>query len=372
MKKSSYFIPIFLILLSISTAHGFAGMGVNNPNSTVSPLSGLTNTTDSDQDIVLLQHLIEIDAVRFQAQNKLAIKETLIFKNIGAKNFSGTLRTWVPDNVENISIGKVAMTQDAFIEPVQVIQNGNIVSWSAAMGINSLPPLFSVEYVQDAKPQGTVSKVQTYSKKLIFPTLINYRYTDRPDLPAVVIKVTKSVDSSITFLDENRNKLSTPDVSEDGNSIISRFSEPQFKELNIQISKSAGASGIVVYVIIGIAILLIISYPVLRKKSEKLQAFEDKIKNSLKREPGTEEQPAEETEEIAEEEQIEEVSEDDEDVSGKTNEGLEEEKNDLISKLNKLEKDYSAGDILDEEYEELKSSYKTRIGKINARLKQSK
>jgi len=92
----------------------------------------------------------------------------------------------------------------------------------------------------------------------------------------------------------------------------------------------------------------------------------------LKKEPGTEEQPPEEMEEIAEEEQIEEVSEDDEDISGKTNDELEEEKNDLISKRNKLEKDYSAGDLMDEEYEELKDSYKTRIGKINARLKQSK
>jgi hypothetical protein len=343
MKKSCYIILIFLILLSISTAYGFEA-----------------NTTDSDKNIVLVQHLIEIDSMVFQADNKLAIKETLIFKNVGAKNFSGTLRTWVPDNVENISIARGEMSQNALIEPVQFTKEGNIVSWSADIEINSLPPLFSVDYVQAAQTRGTVSKVLAYSKKFIFLPLINYTYMDRPDLPAIVIKVNKSADSSIIFLDENGNKLTTSDVSGDEKSIISRFSNPQFKELTIQISKtplsgSSSSSGIIVYVILGILILIVISYPILRKKKER----------------GTEEQHPQETEDATGEEQVKEVSEHDEDISGKTKNELEEMRNDLISKSNKLDKDYSGGDLMDEEYEELKNSYKTKIRKINVRLKQS-
>ncbi len=379
MKKIIYLILVFLIFLSLNTAFGFAGMARNNSSNEAAQL---TDTIESDRDIVLLQHLIEIDTVRFQAENRLYVKETLIFKNIGTKNFSGTLRTWVPDGIEGISVGKIAMVAGSGITPVQAVQNGNIVSWSAEMEINALPPMFSVEYVQTAEPKGALSRGQTYSKKFTYPTLINYRYQDRPDLPAVVIKVTKLEDSTITFTDENGNKISTQDVSEDGNSIISRFSSPAFKELTIEVSKSkVTASGIMGYVILGILILIVFSYPVLRKKSEKLQAFEEKLKNSLKREEESEEEPGKEiTEEVVEEEPGEEITEEavevepgeEEDISGKSKDELEIEKNRVLSKLDELEKDYSSGNLLDEEYEELKGTYKAKIKEIDKNLKQSK
>ncbi len=49
---------------------------------------------------------------------------------------------------------------------------------------------------------------------------------------------------------------------------------------------------------------------------------------------------------------------------------LEEEKNAMLSRIGELDKDYSSGDLLDEEYEERKSTYKATLRKINKKLKQ--
>lgn len=374
MKKNTCFIAILLIFLSISTAFGFAGMGNNN---TIEPsgIPELTNATESDQDIELMQNLIEIDAVRFETENKLFVRETLAFKNVGEKNFSGILRTWVPDGIEGISVSTVEMMADAQSNPLQASKDGNVISWKASMGANAVPPMFAVEYLLAYEPKGTISRVQTYSKKFKYPTLINYDFYERPGFPPVIIKVTKSEGSSITFIDENRNKITTPDVTQEGNSIISRFSSPQFKEINMEISKTdLNANGIMGYVVIGILILMVFSYPVIRKKSENIQAFEEKIKNSLKREPADEESEEEYEEEIeqetVEEEQEEETGQE-ADISGMSKSELEEEKNAILSRIGELEKDYSSGDLLDEEYEERKSTYRAALGKINKKLKQS-
>src|SRR3972149_7820496 len=204
MKKNTCFIATLLIFLSISTAFGFAGMG-NNNTTEPSGSNDLANATGSDQDIQLMQNLIEIDAVRFETENKLFVRETLAFKNVGEKNFSGILRTWVPDRIEGISVSTVEMMTNALSNPLQATQDGNVISWKASMGTNTIPPMFAVEYLFAYEPKGTISKVQTYSKKFKYPTLINYDFYERPGFPPVIIKVTKSEGSLITFIDEYRN-----------------------------------------------------------------------------------------------------------------------------------------------------------------------
>ncbi len=370
MKKIIYLIPVFLIFLSTSTAFGFAEMARNN---STDEAVQLTNATQSDQDIQLIQHLIEVDAVR--SVDRLYVRETLIFKNIGNENFSGTLRTRVQDDAGDVKIGKTEMMAGA--QPVQIAFERdanipNIVRWSDSIMVNDpLLPLYIVDYFIPAKSDGTLTETKHYSKKIAYPTLINYKYGQRTDLPAIVLKVTKSNDSSVTLQDENMKKIPSQEVTEEGNSMTFFFSTPQFKELNIEISKSAVSSiwGYAGYVILGILILLVFSYPTIRKKSEKLQAFEGKIKNSLKRE---EEETGEEiTEEAVEDEQEEEPLEE-EDLSGKSKKELDDEKNETLSRLEELEKDYSSGNLLDEEYEELKGTYKAKIREINKNLKQSR
>ncbi len=363
---NKYVISIFLVISLISTTYGFPGMGANKSTVQTDP----NNSTQSDQDIRLLQHLIEIDTIQFESQNRLYVRETLTFKNTGTENFSGTLRTWVPDGAENISVGRTEMMADVVPIPLNIIQNGNVISWQDNIGTNGLPPLYVVEYVVTEKPSANSI---SYSKKLTYPTLINYKYGGNPSLPAVILKIRKPAGSSIKLLDENGDTISTQDVSETGDSTLYKFSSPQFKEINIQISKPAATpAGIAGYVILGLLILLALSYTVLRKKSERLQAIEGKIRASFERKPeeATEEpeEAVEETPETSEESEEATAEKDETEFAEKTRDELENEKNELLSRLDKIEKDYASGNLIDEEYEELGSSLRAKIERINNRI----
>jgi hypothetical protein len=368
---NKYVISIFLVTFLISTAYGFPGMVANK--STVQ--TNQSNSTQSDQDIRLIQHLIEVDTIQFEPQNRLYIRETLTFKNTGIENFSGTLRTWVPDGAENISVGRTEMAADAVPIPLDIIQNGSIISWQGNIGVGT-PPLYLVEYVV-AENQSANSIL--YSKKLISPPFINYTYGGNPSLPAVILKIRKPVGSSIKLQDENGNTITTQDVSEVDDSTLYKFNSLQFKEINIQISKPAATSApaatpasITGYVILGLLILLALSYPVLRKKSERLQAIEGKIMTSFERKKP--EETSEEPEEVVEEApetttESEEAAETDEaQFAGRTKDELKNEKNELLSRLDKIEKDYASGNLIDEEYEERSSSLRAKLERINKRI----
>lgn len=370
MKKAAI-LSVFLIVFLVNPAFGFAGMTADNST----PGQELINATESDADIVLLQHLFEVDALVLRSENKLVVRETLIFKNIGERNFSGLLRTWVPDGAEGVSVVKAAMMESAQLQPLEMVRNGNIISWGASIKPDDpLLPLYVVEYVLPAEPEGTLTETISYSKRLSYPTLINYRYMGRPGLPAVIVKVTKPEGSSIELQDENRNRLSPDEKTEEGNSVLNRFESPMFREIRVEISKPAlTLAGILSYLILGLVIILVLSYPLIRKKSGKLQALEEKIRASLKRE---------ETEEVAEEaaeEAFEEVvpepeageaapAEEDAELEGKTPEELESLKALALAKIEELDKEYESGNLMDEEYEELRSSYNAKVEKINKKL----
>jgi len=353
-------ISLILIAILINPVLGFPGYGGNTSGAITSNITqngqeniDLANATQSDQNIKLTFHLIEVDAAQLEAQNQISVRETLLFQNDGDKNFSGTLRTWVPDGIEGLNVGKVPMTMDGSVIPINAIQNGNVISWQDYITSNNpLPPMYAVVYVLSAEPKGTFGKSKYFTKKLVYPTLVN-------KVPlSVVLKVTKGIGETITLKDELGNSISSSEKpSEEENSVIYNWESPQFKEINIEISKPAiDLSQISIYLIIGLLIVLVLSYPVIRKKSPKLMEFEAKIKNSLKR--GSVEQQETE-EEISEEEDISE-----EKPEGKADDA---EKSELVAKLEELEKDYASGNLIDEEYEELRNSYKEKLKKINKR-----
>jgi hypothetical protein len=272
-----------------------------------------------------------VDAAKFEEQNRIYVRETQIFKNIGDMNFQGTLRTWVPDGLEGLNVGKVPMVMGGTVVPMNATQNGNIISWNDTIKANDpLPPLYALEYVLSAEPEGTLSKSKYYSKKLVYPTLIN-------KVPlSFVLKVTKGSAETITLKDElGSSILSSGNPMDEDNSVLYTWETPQFKEIKIELSKSAiDLSQIGLYLIIGMLIVIVLAYPVIRKKSPKLMEFEEKIRNALKREPDSEEQQEN-----------------------------EEEKSELVAKLEELEKDYASGNLIDEEYEELKNSYQKKLKK---------
>lgn len=301
--KRIYQVLISLILIVLLADHvfGYRDYATNN-------------TTESDQNIEISLHLIEVEADRLDLQDKLYVHETIVFRNAGTKIFSGTLKTWVPDGVLEIKVMKAQMVAEIGGQSIVTEQNGNIISWQDYIEANNVS-MYVIEYLLLAEPKGYITKSKYYSKKLLYPTLINYQYFPTPGYPVFILKVSKSKDSSITILDENRNKIIAQDVSEEDSSIISRFSELQFKELNIELSKSAiDLSQIGLYLVIGVLIVLVLAYPVIRTKSPKLMEFE-------------------------------------------------EEKSALVAKLEELEKDYASGNLIDEEYEELRNSYQEKLKK---------
>lgn len=362
-KLKQYLISIFLIVFLINTAYGFAGMTANNATTPqdvgIARQMDLNNTTASDQDIVLVQHLIEVDSVQLQPENKLFIKETLIFRNIGTKDFFGALKTWIPDGGENIRLNRSEMMTTGELINLNFDKNGNIISWQDYIEQNSsLPFLYVVEYNVKMEP-GT--QTERFSKKLAYPTLINYRYLERSGLSAIVVKITKPADSSVKFLDENGNTI-TPSTS-DENGSINRFSSPQFKEINVELSKSsvipAGTQGYAVYVVLGILIILVLLYPVIRKK---LKHGEKETKETSRTEP---------SEEIPEKKSrsVDSSAPSGEEFKGKSKTELENLRKEFLLKLKELETEYKSGNLLDEEYEDSRNTYQNKLKSINARLK---
>ncbi len=376
---------MFLIALLINTAYGFAGM--NTDKSAAQP--DLVNTTESDQDIILVQQLIEVDAVQMASDNKIFVRETLIYKNVGNKNFSGLLRTWVPDGAEIAwqgDEGKISMQNliqrrnmmDGALEyPIQLARNGNIISWKDKIDTTGLPPLYVVAYILPGKPEGTLTKAKHYSKILLYPTL-----TKQPG--SIVLKVIKSKEESVTVTDEKGSSISTTgNPKEEDNSVLYGWQTPEFTEFRIEISKPAVTpAGIAGYLILGLVIILVLSYPLIRKKSGKIQALEEKIRTSLKRKE-TEESYEEVSEETVEEgieettsgvleeggEEVPPVAEDTE-FEGKNRDELEALKNETLDKLDELKKDYESGNLLDEEYEELRRPLQEKVGIISRRIEQ--
>ncbi|VVB94246.1 Uncharacterised protein [uncultured archaeon] len=369
MKKTiRYTIFLLVVIFFLNPAWAFPGMTGNK--STAQPVNNITqqdnNITESDQDIKLLIHLIEIDAVKMQSENKLYIRETLAFKNTGTMRFSGLLRTWVPGGADIINqdgsgeIAKTEMSTGEISGYLPVTRNGDIISWKDEVATNTIAPLYVVEYTLPSKPEGMLNKARHYQKVFIYPAL-----TKQPS--NIQVKLTRNPGTSIAITDEKGNSiLDSGSPREENNDVYYTWDMPDFKEMNLSISEPAvSPSMIAIYAIIGGLIILVLAYPILRKKSEKLRSIEQKLKSSLETEPttGVEETDAQEIPETGKEEK--QVAEEDVDLTGIPTDELESQKNDLRIKLSELEKDYASGNMLDEEYEELRGSYLEQIEKIN-------
>ncbi|MCX9082512.1 MAG: hypothetical protein OIN83_09975 [Candidatus Methanoperedens sp.] len=361
-------ISAFLIILLANGALGYAGMGGNTSNINIPQVTGnvtqidLNNTTESDQDIIMVQHLIEVDANILKATNTLFIRETLIFRNIGTKDFYGNLKTSIPDGSDNISLARSEMMTGGGMVPIDFSQNGNIVSWKEYVEKNSnLPFLYAVEY--SVKQGADGSNTETFSKKLAVPAIINYKYMEKPDLPAIVVKIAKPQESTVKFIDENGNKIGATEVDDKGE--IFRFSSPQFKEITVEISQSSailpGSQNytMIIVIVIGILIILVFSYPYIKKKLNP----DEKISKISKKTEGKTNKNANVVKESAKDNAASSGK-----YKGKNAEELEDLKKQFLSKIKDLEKKYESGDLLDEEYEDTRSSYQGNLKEIEKML----
>jgi hypothetical protein len=369
-------ISTFLVILLANAALGFPGMGgtsnaTNTTNTTnipqdtgTNPQIDFNNTTSSDQGIIMVQHLIEVDAVQLKAENKLLIRETLIFRNMGTKDFFGDLRTWVPDGSENVVVARSEMMTTGRNVPINNFsRDGNIISWKDYIEQNSsLPFMYALEYTVQQKAEGP----EIFSKKLAVPTLISYPYMEKPGLAAVIIKINKSQTSSVRFTDENGNNIAATEVVDGG---ISRFSSPEFKEINVELSPSSSPASAgqsyAAYIAIGILIILVILYPYIKNKLQSDKINKDISKENKSRTTATK---------IKNKDEIKKPSEADNAVSSGKYEGkkaneLLDTKKQLLSKIKDLENKYESGDLLDEDYEDKRKSYQDDLTEIEKKLK---
>lgn len=336
MIKITLIALILLLVALITPAYGYA------------ELANLTDTTTSDKDIILSQHLIELDTVLLD--NNLTLKETLVFKNTGEQNFSGSLSIWVPDDAVNTVVAKVEMmtesTPISLPATLKKVQNGNIISWSSSIQKNSsLPPMYIVVYQVPGKE---------YSKIFLYPT-----ETKQPT-NSIVLKLTLNKGETASITDGSGNRITTSaSIKEDpdANSILYGWDAPQFTEVKVEITKPpivapSGFDNLGIYFALGILILAVLSYPFLRTKSTGLQEFEDRLKKSFKK-------VEQEKEEIKAVPPSEKIAGSNEEIGS-----LEKEKSELLSKLAALDKKYASGDLMDEEYDELREPYKKRLKEI--------
>jgi len=373
-------ISTFLVILLANGALGFPGMG-GNPNATNSNITNTTdipqdtgtisqidfnNTTSSDQDIIIVQHLIEMDS----SENKLFIHETLIFRNIGTKDFFGDLRTWIPDESEDVIVARSEMMTGGGNVPIDFSRNGNIISWKDYVEQNSsLPFLYVLEYT--VQQEAGVSSSEIFSKKLAVPALTSYKYVENPNIgSALVVKITKPEGNAVQFTDENGNKMAATDADEKAG--IFRFSSPEFKEINVEISSSllpttSASQSYAAYIVIGILIILALLYPYIKKK---LKSEDGKGKGTSE----NSEKNRTKVTKINKKEDIEKSSEAYSAVSSgkydgkKVNELLDSKKQ-LLSRIKELEKKYELGDLLDEDYEDKRKSYQDEIKEIEEKLR---
>ena len=268
---SALFCLIFF--LTLSTVSAYPEMAENG-NAADSSNSMEGNPTYSyGTDIVMIQHLIEIDQVSYEGYIKIA--ETLVLINAGTENYTGPIFAWIPDEAFDVNVGLLEMVMGGQINLIEYSMKGNVVSWNGTVPAGpNMPNMYRLEYKVPKVSTDTI----TVTKKLKYPTLVNYDYIPPQSMPALVIKVMKSDEMETSFTNGVGSKIETDSVEILEDSITYNWAPPLFEEITIKSDKpGAASSDITLYLLIALVIIIIIGYPFLRGKSTALKNFEEKL-----------------------------------------------------------------------------------------------
>ena len=369
-KSSIIFTSALLFLIfsfTFSTVSAFAGMGANDNVSTSSNSMGANPTYSYGTDIVMMQQLIEIDQVSYDDYIKVA--ETLVIWNAGTENYTGPIYAWMPDEAFEVNIALLEMVMSGQINPIEYSIQGNVVSWNGTVlaGPN-MPPMYRLEYKVPKASTDTIS----VTKKLKYPTLVNYNYIPSPGMPALVIKVMKSEDMEISFTNGAGNKIEADSVEILEDSKTYNWALPLFEEITIKSEKpGVGSSDITLYLIIALIIIVIIGYSVLRGKSTAIKNFEEKLAAVIPQKQDDEIYLDKEDEEDVEDEDEHEDDEDEfevADINDLNLDQLRSAKKSILNLLLELDEDYSSGNLSEEEYNRIRSDYKDKAIEILSQI----
>ncbi len=382
-SKSSiiFTIALFFIifLLTFSTVSAYPEMVENGDVADSSNIIQGNPTSSYGTDIAMMQHLIEIDQVSYDGYIKIA--ETLVIRNAGTENYTGPIYTWIPDEASDVNIALLEMAMSGQINPIENSSEGNVVSWNGTVLAGSnMPPMYRLEYKVPKDSTDTIS----VTKKLKYPTLVNYNYMPSSGMPALVIKVMKSDEAETIFTNGAGNKIEADSVEILEDSRTYNWALPLFEEITIKSDNSgAGSSDITLYLLIALIIIVIIGYPVLRGKSTSLKNLEEKLAAVIPEKQDDEiywdkeddDEDVDDDEDIDDNEDI-----DDKEDSGKTSstksilEGadikdfdldqLRSAKKSILNILLELDEDYSNGNLSEEEYNRIRSDNKDKAIEI--------
>ncbi|MDF1557695.1 MAG: hypothetical protein P1P80_05890 [ANME-2 cluster archaeon] len=361
-------------MLLISPAYAYADYASDGSGSM---MGGTATATSYGADIVILQHLIELDQV--SNPGYFVVYETLVLKNIGTENYTGPIFTWLPDEAFNIGVAKLTMSAGGRISPTNFFMvDDNVIGWNDTFLAGPvMTPMYRLEYVVPAEFTGKITESVTFTKKLKYSTNVNYDYVSSSGMPPLVVKLVKSDDLETKIVNEDGSQIEADSVEVVEGSMTYNWIQPQFTEISFMLKGSGvDQSQVTLYLLILLVILLVIGIPILRGKRSGIKG-QDKLDRSevIKEDEDIywereEEESDEELEEEVDEdfETDEDVPEDDsaalildtEDIKSFDLDELISAKKALFKVLTELDEDYSNGALSEEEYNSLRNKYKQK------------
>jgi len=397
-RNSVLFISAFVILallFSLSTASAYPDMAINGSNNTSTPEAAVSSYR---ANVVIIRHLIEVDQVTYPGY--LRVVETIIYKNLGTENYSGPVYTYVQDGAFNVAVAKMEMAASGGKNTIEAFQvSENVVGWNDIIlsGIG-MAPMYQIEYMVPAEPTGKTTESVTFTKKLKYPTNVNYIYMPITGMPALVVKLVKSDGMKTTVLNNDGSIITADFFEESGNLETYYWDQPLFVDISFELSKSNPAgSDITLYLIILLVIIVVIGYVVLRGKSLAIKGLEGKLGSVLPKKQDEEiyleEEEFEEEEDIeddpeadddeyeggieedpeAEEDEVEEETSrqsplEINDIKNLSLEELKTAKQAIFNVLLKLDEDHVSGIISKDEYNDIRDNYKEKAKDIMSRI----
>ncbi len=325
-------------------------------------------------DVIMLQHLIEVDQISNPGYFKIG--ETLVLKNIGTGNYTGPLYAWLPDGAFNVGLARVGMSANTPGIPLNVfIVNDNVIGWNDTILAGSVMiPMYQLQYMVPAEPTGKMTESVTFTKKLKYPTNVNYDYIPSSGMPTLIVKLVKSDDLTISIANEDGSKIEADFIDVLEGSETYNWVQPQFVEVSFILNRSSiDQSDVSLYLLLLLVIILVIGIPILRGKTPSAKGLKEKTSKA---------KPTKEDEDIYLEQEDEEYDEEfDEDIE--TGEDVEDsvsaasvlntddlERFDedelksankaLLKVLTELDGDYADGALSEEEYNSIRDKYKQK------------
>ncbi|MCK4937897.1 MAG: hypothetical protein KAR85_04770 [Methanosarcinales archaeon] len=360
---------ILILMLLISPVYAYAD-SVSDGTDGESIMGGVV--TSYGADVIIVRHLIEVDQV--SNPDYLKVDETLVFRNIGTGNYTGSLYAWLPNGAFNVGLAKLEMTSGGQIRPLDVfIVNDNVIGWNDEILAGSvMTPMYRLQYMVPAEPTGKMTESLTFTKKLKYPTNVNYDYIPSSGMPVLIVKLVKSDDLTTSVVNEDGSKIEADfvDVVEGSNTY--NWVQPQFVEISFTLSRSSiDQSDVSIYLLLLLVIILVIGIPVLRGKTPYVKGLDEKTSKAgpkkedediyLEQEFDEEFEEEIETSEDTEEDGSDVPALNEEDIKSFDIDELKSAKSALLKVLSELDEDYADGALSEEEYNSIRDKYKQKV-----------